>query len=465
MGIRKFASLCVIFLIEISYGLNQTLEMPLKGLVFQDPDSRKPSSVLADMPKNFSNSIIPAGYYVVGLLNNVEIRFHIDLQTSAIYLFENYCEDCNFTTRVKDQIENWRGAVSTVAKYCQVSYRACEYYEDESHLGYFTKQQLTFDDSELEKIGVYVVKVRRGDLEKGLLASPTVFATMGLGRSDSDQKYQHSTKEEFVTRYNLQSTDVGIHFHPKGKVIIGKKLLVETLKHVNVHHFPIINTHRISMYLSGLQAIKTNEGEESKEISMIPLEVEFVISTITQNTVLPKSAFERVLNYTNETVLKFQKANPSLLTVYSKNNTIKLYVMLPMSDLYPSLPESLTKLLRFSFIAKQSLMPLELPLPFDLIECKPTVEKKNNCTFLFSVSQVTGADSPSLGLSFLYGRYMHVSADSFSVSTQIEPSLLREAPSEDTDTTGAMWGLGLGVLFAMPVFYRSVQGCLKSIGV
>lgn len=460
-----FALLIFLFSDVSSQTQNRSLKIQLQALDYLDPANRSSSSILVPYPRNGSTASIPAGYYIVGTLNNVDLRLQLDLESSAIYLYENDCEDCEASLLLKEQVQNWKGVVSTVVKYCQVSYRACEYFQDDRYTGYFSRQQLNLDDASLEKIATYTVQTRKQTLTRDLFSSPTTFGIFGLGRSDSDHKYQHSTKEELVSRHNLNSGDVGIHFHPRGSIFFEKKILVETLNNVSVHEFPIIRTEKISINLKGIQLLTSTNTDQSQEITDYSLDSEFLISSTCLGTYLPKNVFQKILKKLKSSLEHLQQTNSSLTSVLSDTETLSMYWTLPSTPHIPPLPAALSPLLKLSVSTVNPPAQFDLLAPFALANCTSLTKTTQNCTFVLTLAAASEQQPPTLGLHFLHKRYLHLSADTFRISSPLEPAALREAPTEDIEASGALLGLGLGVVLLLPVFYKGFQGCLKAVGI
>jgi hypothetical protein len=467
LPIRIFIYLSLFSTKTLALAVNHTVKLTLHGAIYDHKDNKVAPNQLIDIPRNSSlyNSIIPAAYYVTGILNSAEFKFYIDLESSAIYIYENYCEDCVFELdpTMKEYSESSRVAISSVVKYCQVSYRACEYFEDDYYSGYYTKQQLAYEEAFPDKIGIYVVRNVLEASRRTLFASPSVFGIMGLGRSDFDNKYQHSTREEFISRYGLQTDDVGIHFHPKGILSFGKKLLVENLKNVEVYRFPIINTHRISVKINAIQL--SLQDFETKAVSLQTLDVrkELYISSTTQYSYLPMEVFNAILNVTQSLIEQHKKNESTLLSFSLKDSKLLVYFKVPLNATISSAPEHFAELFQIFLLHNIESSPISLSNLFILTGCQPYSNTSQNCTYLLAISPSSVSNPPCLGLHFLHGRYLQISSETFMLTSPLIPSLLREAHYEDTDYTGPLCGFMIGVLFLIPILYKTAQACIKTV--
>ena len=102
-----------------------------------------------------------------------------------------------------------------------MSYNTCDYFEDASFIGMVSEQRLTFDNWMSSKIDSYFVVDQK---RPSVFSKQNVYALLGFGRKDADEKYDKSTMEEFTDYYNLDSLEVTIHFSTKGSVVIGRSL-------------------------------------------------------------------------------------------------------------------------------------------------------------------------------------------------------------------------------------------------
>lgn len=378
-------------------------------------------------------------YYVEGVLNNINMKFVLSFDHSAIYIYDNVCNECNMSVREQDHMMSIKNVINTIVKYCKVTYRSCDEFYDRRYDGFVSIQRLVFEDWAPSKFSsYYVTGYTSGD--KGLFGIDNIFGIMGIGRLDTDEKYIHNTLDELISSYSLETRNILIHLLRSSTITFGRYIDYNTINKFRMVRCDIVDTNVLSI---DIQYMNISFGNGTYNI-------------------MENTSFVLDINRKNNKVkyyMVYKIASQARLTL------VELGYQDSIVDSNKSHIMVRTNSVNISYINSKNCISYETQHG-TINDCHIFIKHRqhDNDTCDYILSYVIGDDN-ILAISMLNGRLLDIYTDMFYISDSpvSKDDVWNIHMQVDNDSYGKMTFVLMMFAVSLVMMYKSCEGCSKSL--
>ena len=338
---------------------------------------------------------------------------------------------------------NIKSAVQTIFRYCRISYQACTTFEDLQFKGFQTTQRISFDDIEGNRVNCFFVSGRE---RPSLLDHENTYGVIGIGRPDSDYKYQYASIEEMVTYYSLMNKHIALFFSISGSIAFGKEFDYTGV--VEMNNFEITDTTKYSFLVT--QMLMENSKNTSNNLRIFS-DVHFEINCNERYSTIEENTLVKFIQFVVEILDR-----AGLSSAISRQDSTKLFLITDnIQDINAVISLTLFDNLGQQFNLTNLFIPTSL---------STEIQNSSKSEYSFMFRPGVGKDL-ILGTGFLHHRVVDLRPDSFSISKELVETVNFETlPLAHSKAT---WGIAFNLVSSLLtafIMIKSCQGCTKTLG-
>ena len=338
---------------------------------------------------------------------------------------------------------NIKNVVSTIVRYCKVTYRLCEAFEDLSYKGFISLQRIVFEDWSPMKLTAYFVSGFKSQ-SKGIFSPENVFGVMGVGRLDGDEKYTHNTREELVSAYALESSNVVLHLERSASAVFGRLMNYAAILNFSMLPLEVSNTRKHSLDAVAIALVSSGQPT----LLNLASDLSFELCINRKKNTLPLSVQTDLVE---KTVYAIRQS--SFAGLLLDNNKTHIGLRATQQEI-----KQLHATIQLQFSLGKDLAITDANLFILTHRCGSLAAK---CDFEFSFE---AGSSPLLGNAFLHRRVIDIRNEVLLMSnTTVGKEDFWNIHTSYDSSSGKMTFTLVMFCCSLVMMYKSCEGCSKTL--